>query len=143
MISQDEADELLATPKEMVDRGIILIPVGRRQSRDLVSLDGRHEFLLDINRATINIAKITYQTRARKAVVLARLDLDGAPHTNLDGEMVDCPHLHVYREGFDDKWARRLDPRLFSDPVDMVTVLSDFARLCAIQSLPPVQVGAW
>jgi hypothetical protein len=34
-----------------------------------------------------------------------RLDLDGPPHRNPDDEEIPWPHLHVYREGYGDKWA--------------------------------------
>ena len=68
-------------------------------------MDGREEFLLDIRRARIDLAKGTYQNRGREVVILARLDFGGAPHRNPDGEEIGSPHIHLYREGFGDKWA--------------------------------------
>jgi len=71
----------------------------------LISVNKRENFLLDVTRGRINLKKVTYQNRARTAVILARLDIDGAPHENPDGQEIPCPHLHTYREGYGDKWA--------------------------------------
>jgi hypothetical protein len=56
-------------------------------------------------RYRIKLTKATFQNRARVAIVLYRLDIAGAPHRNLDGEKIPCPHLHFYREGYGAKWA--------------------------------------
>ena len=61
--------------------------------------------MLDIARGRINLKKATYQNRARRVVILARLDLGGPPHENPDGEEISFPHLHTYRAGYADKWA--------------------------------------
>jgi hypothetical protein len=76
---------------------------GERLVIPLVSVDKREDFLLDITRSQINVAKITHQNRARHVVILMRLDIQGAPHRNPDGEVIPCPHLHIYRENFGDK----------------------------------------
>jgi hypothetical protein len=41
--------------------------------------------MLDVTRAEIKLTKATYQNRARAAIILLRLDLDGPPHRNPDG----------------------------------------------------------
>jgi hypothetical protein len=61
--------------------------------------------MLDLARGQIKLTKATYQNRARQAIVLMRLDLDGPPHRNPDDQEIPCPHLHFYREGYGDKWA--------------------------------------
>ena len=64
-----------------------------------------------IERGNRKRARLKYQTRARKIVVLARLDLDGPHHRNppnspyRPNERLPCPHLHLYREGFDGRVA--------------------------------------
>lgn len=105
-ISQTEADDLLAMEKISLSSDPINFPdLGGGVTVPLISTDGSEEFLLDVRRNRINVRKGTYQNRARTVLILARLDVGGAPHRNPDGQEVGCPHLHVYREGFGDKWA--------------------------------------
>lgn len=105
-LTQDEADKLIEMEKRCVDEKEWTFPVpGDRIAIPLSSLDKRESFMLDVTRAQIKLTKATYQNRARAAVILMRLDLNGPPHRNPDGEEVVCPHLHIYREGYGDKWA--------------------------------------
>ncbi len=55
---------------------------GQRITIPLTSLDKRENFMLDVTRAQIKLTKATYQNRARAAIILLRLDLDGPPHRN-------------------------------------------------------------
>ncbi len=105
-ISQAEADALIAMEKHFVYENDWTFPAaGERLALELNSTDKRESFALDITRSQIKLTKATYQNRARQAIVLMRLDLDGPPHRNPDGQDIPCPHLHIYREGFADKWA--------------------------------------
>ena len=99
-LTQDEADKLMTMEKSAVDEKWPLFPgPGERIAIPLVSLDKRENFILDVTRGQIKLTKATYQNRARAMIILMRLDLDGPPHRNPDGEEVSCPHLHIYREG--------------------------------------------
>jgi hypothetical protein len=105
-IPQAEADALMAVKKRAADEEEWLFPApGERIAIPLTSLDRRESFMLDVTRAQIKLTKATYQNRARAAIILMRLDIDGPPHRNPDGTAIPCPHLHVYREGYGDKWA--------------------------------------
>jgi hypothetical protein len=107
--------------------------------RSLISLDGRERFFLDIWRGSLNVQKYRFQERARSVYILVRVDIGGSPHTNPDGRTVPCPHIHIYREGFDDKWAFPLTEYDFSNPNDIIVTLEDFAHFCRIIELPTVQ----
>jgi len=89
-ISQAEADTLLALPKMF--KGDEPLEFSMTTSMDhervLLSNDRREEFILTIERGNRKRARLKYQTRARKIVVLARLDLDGPAHRNPP----DSPH---------------------------------------------------
>ena len=101
---------------------------------ELVEVGGREQFLLDLWRAKIRLSKHRFQTRGQKVIVLVRLDLDGAPHTNPDGTKIEGTHLHLYREGYEDKWAYALDNATFRDPTNIQTTFADFCVYCSIQS---------
>jgi hypothetical protein len=103
-LTQEEADKLIAMEKRSADTEERLFPApGESIAIPLTSLDKRESFMLDVTRARIRITKANYQNRARATIVLMRLDLDGAPHRNPDGEEIPCPHLHIYHEGWGDK----------------------------------------
>jgi hypothetical protein len=105
-IPQAEADALIAMEKQCVESKSLLFPEpGGRLAIALASLDKRENFTLDITRGQIKLTKAAYQNRARQALILMRLDLDGPPHRNPDDQEIPCPHLHIYREGYGDKWA--------------------------------------
>ena len=74
-LTQEEADTLISMEKERVDSRVWDYPsLGGRLSIPLVSTDRQESFILDLNRARINLTKRTYQNRGRKVVVLVRLD---------------------------------------------------------------------
>ena len=105
-LTQTEADALIAMEKRRINDERWDYPVlGGSISVPLISADRKENFILDVSRGKINLAKGTYQNRARQVVVLVRLDFGGQPHRNPDGEELESPHLHVYREGYGDKWA--------------------------------------
>lgn len=139
-LRQDWADRLLAAEKFPSEKGSILqFPAaGSLQQIALRSPGEKEEFHLDVRRARIDL-KGTYQTRARGTVVLARLDFGSAPHRNPDGQTVPAPHLHLYREGFGDRWATPL-PSNFTDPADIQKTLTEFLDFCHVRKLP-VQQG--
>jgi len=70
-----------------------------------------------------------------------RLDIGGAPHRNPDGEEIPCPHLHIYREGFGDKWAVLAPEAHYSNLDDLYRTLEDFMRHCNIVEPPKIQPG--
>lgn len=138
-MTQAEADALLAMPKRASSNDIYEFPAaGGRTSVPLVSHDGREAFLLDLSRGRIDLAKATYQNRARRVVPLARLDVNGRPHTNPDGEVVSGTHLHLFREGFGLTWASAAPADRFSVPNDLTAALDDFLRFCNVDPGPNI-----
>jgi len=107
--------------------------------RELVSADGRERFLLDIWCSGARLGKYTFQNRARVIIILVRVDVgDTLEHTNPDGVQVSGAHIHIYREGYDVKFAFPLNTYPFGDPTDMVRTFEDFANFCHIETLPPI-----
>ena len=140
-LTQQEADSLLAMEKKCIDdQQYLFSEINTSLRIPLRSQDGREEFSLDIYRGKIELLKNTYQNRARKTVVLARLDLGGSPHRNPDGQEIECPHLHLYREGHGDKWAFAIS-REFNNLSDAWQSLHDFMDYCNITGKPDIQRG--
>ena len=77
----------------------------------------------------------------RKAIVLMRLDIDGPPHRNPDGEEIPCPHLHVYREGYADKWAHAAPAGSYPNTQDLFSTFLAFMKQCNIVDPPRVEKG--
>lgn len=144
ILTQAEADALMVLEKRRADTVQRNYPgLGGAIKAPLILIDERELFSLDLRRGRINLSKGTYQTRGRQVVVLARLDFGSSPHRNPDGEEVGSPRLHLYREGYGDKWAFPLpDARFkFTDLRDRWIMFGDFMRICNIVDPPNIQRG--
>ncbi|MDD2173711.1 hypothetical protein N5916_00050 [Glaesserella parasuis] len=140
MLTQQEADALLTLGKYDFSDGEYKFPyMGGSLRLSLQSMDKKEAFNLDVTRGYIALEKITFQTRARKAVVLVRLDIEGPPHRNPDGEEITCPHIHLYREGYGDKWAYPLPDELKSVLDRPYELLDKFMDYCHIIGKPMIQ----
>lgn len=143
-LTQVEADTLIATPKVRADDNAWSYPgTGGSLIIPLTSEDRRENFLLDIARGRIELRKGKYQMRGHQIIVLVRLDFGGAPHRNPDGVDIPCPHLHVYREGFGDKWAYPVPTDRFPNLADLWQTLFDFMGYCNVVDPPDIQRGLY
>jgi hypothetical protein len=70
-----------------------------------------------------------------------RLDLDGPPHRNPDNVEIPCPHLHIYREGYGDKWAVPAPADRYTNTLDVFATFDTFMTHCNITQKPNVQKG--
>lgn len=141
-LTQAEADALIAMEKHRVTEAPSDFPMGGQSLvLALQSADKREQFMLDLRRARIDLRKVKMQNRGRQVVVLVRLDLGGAPHRNPDDVEVPAPHLHIYREGFGDKWAVAVPAELFRNIDDVWATLEDFLRFCNISQPPHIERG--
>jgi hypothetical protein len=77
MLTQVEADILIAMQKTFSELVTITLPAGTDQTHELIGADKKERFLLDLSRGTIRLSKVKFQTRGRIAIVLVRLDVDG------------------------------------------------------------------
>lgn len=86
--------------------------------------------------------------------ILRRLDIDGPPHPNpviesvplnflvpYNGIEVPCPHLHIYVEGFADRWAIPAPEDLVNSNSDLYSIMKDFLRYCSVQEMPNIKRG--
>jgi len=141
-LTQADANALIAMEKHRVDGTRWDYPgLGGSISIPLISRDRRENFSLDISRGKIDLLRGTYQNRSRQVIVLVRLDFGGQPHRNPDGQEILSPHLHIYREGYGDKWAMPFPPAWFFDVSDLWQLLQDFMRFCNITEPPLIEKG--
>jgi len=135
MLTQEDANALLEMIKEVIQKGIVQFPsLGERINLDLQSLDKKTNFIIDVNRrGRIKINKYSYQKRYRKDERLLRVDVNGPPHTNPDGAIIQCPHIHIYQENYDLSWAFELPP-IFHDTDDLISTLYDFLEYCKVNN---------
>ena len=141
-LTQAEADALIAMQKTRLDNQPWTYPqLGGSLCIPLSSVDKRESFVLDVSRGHIDLMKGKYQNRARQAVVLLRLDFGGSKHYNPDGQELPCPHLHVYKEGYGDKWAVPVPLDRFASLDNLWETLQDFMRFCNIIDPPNINRG--
>jgi hypothetical protein len=140
-LTQSEADALIIMEKHRVDDERYLYPVSGSLVVPLQSSDKREQFMLDIRRGRIDLLKGKYQARARQVVALVRLDFGGAPHRNPDGQEISSPHLHIFREGFGDKWAAPIPVEHFPRIEDLWGTLEDFMKYCQVTVPPHIERG--
>lgn len=156
MLTQSEADVLISIQKKKTtDTYYNFPPAGEILTIPIVSINEMESFLIDVNKkGRIRLTKCTYQERYRKIIILVRLDIDGSPHTNpevtsiplpyltpYNGQTIQCPHLHLYVEGFMDKWAIPAPSDKFPNTGDLFRTLEDFFRYCNIIEPPAIQKG--
>ena len=141
-LTQSEADFLRLLDKRRVDETVRTYPgMGGGISIPLVSTNGREKFFLDLRRGRVNLAKGSYQNRGRHTVILVRLCFGGSPHVNPDGRPVGSPHIHLYREGYGDKWAYPPSDAAFPNMSDQWKTFQDFLGFCNIVEPPFIQQG--
>jgi hypothetical protein len=151
-LTQVEADTLLQMPKVFVQPDTIEFNLTEPMyfDRELRSTDRREGFLLTVERGNRNRLRLKYQTRARRVIVLARLELNGPRHRNptncsyKPGAWISGTHLHLYREGFDDKIAYELHeaPNWTEGSItEGIIALEHFMRFCAVEQWPPIQTS--
>lgn len=156
MLTQSEADALIAMPKKKSTDEQYDFPFsGEILTIPIVSVDKKESFLIDVNRrGRIRLTKCTYQERYRGIIILVRFDIDGPPHPNpevtlvpfpylapYNGQTIQCPHLHLYVEGFMDKWAVPAPSDIFTRTNDLYETLMDFFRYCNVIEPPIIQRG--
>jgi hypothetical protein len=141
-LTKDEADVLMAMEKHRVNDERHVFPFASGSlTIPLQSPDKREQFLLDISLGRIDLLRGKYQNRARQVVILVRLDFGGAPHRNPDGGEVLCPHLHLYQDGYGDKWAIPAPSDIFTKTADRWQTLQDFMQYCHVTKAPYIERG--
>lgn len=140
-MQQSLADHLIHMEKYVASQTEILLPPSGSINLDLTDSKKIEKFKIDIRRARIDLKKGTNQMRTRQTIILLRLDFGGAPHRNPDGQEINCPHLHFYKEGYEDRWAYSLSEKGFPSIKNFERTVEDFLIYCNVANIPPINTG--
>ena len=136
-ITQLECDHLISLKKEFEDL-VTPVPLGPspiKWTRTINSIDTHDTFLLDFNRGSMEIRRYTFNKRFRQTIILIRYDNDGR-HTNPDGTQFSGPHVHLYGEEFNDKFAYPVSVIGVDPADDMDIVLKKLLIYCNVKRFP-------
>ncbi|MDO5845395.1 MAG: hypothetical protein Q4Q04_00580 [Methanocorpusculum sp.] len=141
--SQAEADRLIGIEKVRATDEIFVYPsAGKKLEIPLTSTDCRDEFILSVVPGKIEIITTRNQLRTKNNTVLLRLDTGTKPHKNPDGQVLQCPHMHVFKEGYGIRYAWPLDTAVFTNCDDPFQTLQNFMTYCNIQKKTHLTKGA-
>lgn len=126
MLGQNEFKYLLEIKKRFKDKDSLDLTMP--WSREVLAEDSKDKFILDYYRGRIKLTKFSYNKRYKTSIILARFCSEGR-HTNPppDSTSFNGPHVHVYREGFDDKIAFPISEiGIDDDDMDKAIVLEKY-----------------
>ena len=140
-LTQIEFDFLIAQEKEFDDVAIPiqLGPAPIHWTRQINSFANKETFLLDFYRGSFELLKYTVNKRYRQTIILLRYDNEGR-HTNPDGNTIIGRHIHIFREGYNDKFAFSVSEIGVTETDQMITVFNKIMQYCNIKRFPSIEV---
>lgn len=141
-ITQAEYDFLMRQDKSFDDliSPVQLGPAPLQWIRQINSMTSKEVFLLDFYRGSFELSKYTINERYRQTIIMLRFDNCGR-HTNPDGVFFEGPHVHLYREGYNDKFAFPVSEVNVSNTDTMEQVFKKIMHFCNIKKLPTIEVS--
>ena len=128
---------LLSLEKQFDDATTKLPTVGEVKILHATSCCLTEKFIIDTDRrGKIELKKIKLQNRHSTRQPLLRIEIDCPPHTNPDDSETSRNHIHIYKEGYDLRWAYDLETyhKVFFKNINTFdAVFIDFCKLCNIQ----------
>lgn len=106
-----EFDRIIAERKQFDnDNNIIILPIGGGKVNLIANFTESDEYInIYLRSSKRNLEKLSQNSTYQDNTILIRIDLEPtAPHQNPDGQIIRESHIHVYKEGFGDKWATPL-----------------------------------
>lgn len=124
IIKEDKVFSDLINPLE-------LGPPPMSWTREIKAINSKNIYLLDFYRGSLELTRFTYNKRYRQSIILLRYD-SGGRHTNPDGLSFNGPHVHIFREGFNDKYAHPISYINIDDSHSIVEVLDKLLQYCNV-----------
>lgn len=140
-ITQAEYDFLMVQNKSFDDlvSPIQLGPAPLQWVRQINSITSKEIFLLDFYRGSVELSKYTINNRYRQTIIMLRYD-NGGRHTNPDGILFEGPHVHLYREGYNDKFAFAASEVNITSTDTMEQVFKKIMHFCNVKQVPTIEV---
>jgi len=143
LITQEDFEEIRQMRKEFTNcyEPLVLGSPHTKWSKEIVAPDYKEMFILDYYRGKIEI-KYTYNKRYRKSTVILRFDSFGR-HTNPgpNFEKFDGPHVHIFKEGYDDKFAYPIEVLNITPTENDQEVLEKICTYFNITARPSIQLS--
>lgn len=140
-MSQEEYDYLMLQEKVFEDKTSVINigPPPIKWTKEVTCKTTNNKYLLDFYRGSFEVSKFTANKRFRTTMIMFRYD-NGGRHTNPDGETFDGPHFHLYKEGFDDKFAFPISLIEINEHDTMEIRFKKILRFCNIKDCPNLEV---
>ena len=130
---------LIGLKKMFKEQGIITLgPPPMKWNRDIVSVESKDAFVLDYYRGEVNLKRYSLNKRYRTTINLIRICSQGR-HTNPDGTSFKGPHLHLYKEGFEDRIAHPISILGLGDECSVEDALLALLKYINLQPIPSIQ----
>ncbi len=141
-IAQTEFDFLMSQDKSFDDlvSPVQLGPAPIQWTRQINASAIKEIFLLDFYRGSFELSKYTVNKRYRQTVILLRYD-NGGRHSNPDGVLLEGAHVHLYREGFNDKFAFPVSEIGVEISDSMDKVFTKIMHFCNVKKFPTIEVS--
>jgi hypothetical protein len=107
--------------------------------RQINSITTKEIFLLDFYRGSIELSKYTINKRYRQTIIMLRYD-NGGRHTNPGGVLFEGPHVHLYKEGYNDKFAFPVSEVSVTSTDTMEQVFKKIMHFCNVKQVPTIEV---
>ncbi len=135
ILDQAMADGLIATRKVFIDKKPLTVNRPYNEQKELRSERDPYEvFYLNITQTAIEFGRYFTVTRFfQTPLVRACLDPD-AVHPNPDGTKIKGAHIHLYRQGYKDRFAYPLSEKGFTN-TEIVPFLKEFLKFCNIEDI--------
>jgi hypothetical protein len=140
-ITQSDFDTLIKEEKVFSDliNPLILSPPPINWTREIKATNSKNIYLLDFYRGSFELSRYTYNKRYRQSIILLRYD-NGGRHTNPDGVSFDGPHVHIFREGYNDKFAFPVSELNINETNSIDEVVTKLLLFCNVIKIPSVEI---
>jgi len=141
-LTQAEYDFIMSQDKFFDDpvSTIHLGPAPIQWVRQINSAFKTEIYLLDFYRGSFELTKYTINKRYKQTIILLRYDSDGR-HTNPDGEKFEGAHIHLYKEGYNDKYAFSVSKIGLVETDGMEVVFNKIMHFCNIKKIPYIEMS--
>ena len=140
-ITQSDFNTIIKEEKVFSDliSPLTLSPAPLLWTREIRAINSKNLYLLDFYRGSFELTRFTYNKRYRQSLILLRYD-SGGRHTNPDGVSFNGPHVHIFREGFNDKFAYPISDLNIDATNSIDEVLDKLLQFCNVTKRPIVEI---